>query len=869
MGLLRAWWRRKAGGAGAANAGTGASRGRRPFKLKYGYFRELLAANDKVLEVIAEFEDKLAGTQVFGIETVRARLEAVAYAAFVVVKNLNLISDGRYTRLYDVLDGVSTRIQEALDAHRPGSNARQVVALADADRDAVRDLGAKMASLGEVRNRVGLPVPDGFVVTTAAFDRLVEHNHLAVKIAALCAKLGEADDGLVSASAAIRDLIRGAEIPAELRVTLEAALVHLAARVGDPASTGRPLRLAVRSSAVGEDDTAASSAGQYLTLLNVAAADLPAAYLEVVASLYSPGAIEYRRQAGQRVEETAMAVGCMAMIDAVAAGVMFTRDPTCSDAPRVVVDALPGQGAAAVDGTAATDRFVLQQSDPPLVLERCIADKVRQRVAPSAGGLVDVELAADQRQVACIDDPHLFELVRIARALEKHFGSPQDIEWALAADGSIHVLQSRPLALQSCAPQPAPAAEVVAGYQLLLQQGVTACAGVGAGPVHRIEHESDLEHVPEGAVLVARHSSPTIARVMRRVAAIVTEIGGVTGHMAIVAREFGVPTLLNAPDARTLPVGALVTVDASHARVYLGRIDPLLVAAQVRRAPMTGTPVYQMLERVAQQLCPLHLVDPADPSFNPDHCQSLHDIARFAHEQTFAEMFHIGDDVKRSDEAHGIKLRAHLPIEVYIFDLGGALRPGAGERGAVDVDDIAAVPLRAFVDGLTDPAIHWDRPRPVHLGGFLSVLGESMVNPPPPRYGLGRRSFAMASDTYLNFSTRAGYHFSTVDSYCGRSVNKNYIHFRFNGGAASEQRRIRRARFVSRVLERSGFATQEQGDIVVARLQKYEQPVIRETLTTLGRLTMCARQLDMLMNSDAVVDNFVEGFCRGQYELFC
>jgi len=869
MSRLGAWWRRWVGAGEATSESAGASRQRRPFKLKYGYFRELLAANDLVLEVIAELEDKLAGTQVFGLETVRSRIESASYASFVIVKNLNLISDGRYPQLYDALDRINGHVQAAFGARRHCSNARPVVALADAGRDDAPELGAKMANLGEVRNRIGLPVPDGFVVTTAAYDRLVEHNNLADKIAAEFARLGEADGSLATVSQAIRALILGAEIPADLRVTLQAALVHLAARIGDPLPGGRPLRLAVRSSAVGEDDTAASSAGQYRTLLGVTPADLPASYLEVVASLYTPGAIAYRRQRGQLDVDTAMAVGCVAMLDAVAAGVMFTRDPACSDRPRVVIDAVPGQGATVVDGTAAADHFVLQQSDPPLVLERHIADKAQQRVAQADGDLVDVELAAERRRAPCIDDDHLIELARTARLLEKHFGAPQDAEWVLTADGQLHIVQSRPLGLQRFGPQPEPAAELVAGFTLLLQQGITACPGVGAGVVFRVEREADLDRVPDHAVLVARHSSPTIARVMRQVSAIVTEIGSVTGHMAIVAREFGVPTLINAPGALTLPVGAAVTVDAGRARVYQGTIDQLLVAAQGRRAPMTGTPVFHALEGVARHLCPLHLVDPAAATFKPAHCDSLHDIARFAHEQTFAEMFHIGDDVKRSDEAHGVKLRAHLPIEVYVFDLGGALQPGAAERREVGVDAIAAVPLKAFVDGLTDPTIHWDRPRPVHLGGFLSVLSESMVSPPPSKYGLGRRSFAMASDTYLNFSTRAGYHFSTVDSYCGRSVNKNYIHFRFAGGAASEQRRARRARFVGRVLERLGFSAQAQGDVVVARLQKYEQDFIRDTLTTLGRLTMCTRQLDMLMNSDAAVDDFVDGFCQGRYELFC
>jgi pyruvate,water dikinase len=176
--------------------------------------------------------------------------------------------------------------------------------------------------------------------------------------------------------------------------------------------------------------------------------------------------------------------------------------------------------------------------------------------------------------------------------------------------------------------------------------------------------------------------------------------------------------------------------------------------------------------------------------------------------------------------------------------------------------------MRAFLEGMADPAIRWERPRPVSARGFLSVLGESMAGPPASAQGVGGASFAVLSEPYMNFSTKAGYHFSTVDTYCGASLSKNYIHFRFEKGGAAGPRRARRVRFLSKVLEALDFSTQVRADVLVGRLEKYDRETIQARLADLGRLTLCARQLDMLMDTDASPDFFAERFLAGDFASF-
>jgi pyruvate,water dikinase len=230
-------------------------------------------------------------------------------------------------------------------------------------------------------------------------------------------------------------------------------------------------------------------------------------------------------------------------------------------------------------------------------------------------------------------------------------------------------------------------------------------------------------------------------------------------------------------------------------------------------------------------------------------------------------MFHIGD---RARQTHGTSFRldVRLPLEVRVFDVGGGVTKGAGASGSLGIPDITSVPLLAFMEGLLDPRIRWDEPRPVSARGFMSVMGENIAGPPAVVRGVGGASFAVVSDRYMNFSTKAGYHFSTLDVYCGQSQNKNYVHFKFHGGGAAMNRRMRRIGFLQEVLAGLDFKIKTRGDFLVAQLDKYERDYIRSRLVDLGRLTMCVRQLDMLMDSDAKASALAQAFLKGELDRF-
>jgi pyruvate, water dikinase len=822
-GRLRAAWGALSRRAAAPAAGSAeAAR----FRLMYERFLEILACNDTMLQLIADIEDRLSGRAPFALDTIVRRVRKSALDVFVMVKNLNQISANRHAGLYDALRALDSRLGAITP--RPGEDSERplVVPLETLRAADATTAGAKMARLGEAGATAGVRVPDGFVATSAAFATFMTANELWERAERLEGML-ETTGGAAALAEACREVeaaVLAAPIPERVAAALLAAYDALAA--------GRGPAVAVRSSAVGED-TLASHAGQYRTELDVTRDRLLDAYRSVLASAYTPAAVTYRYEHGMTAHEAAMAVGCVRMLAPRCSGIMFSRPPESPTADGVVVSAVPGISAGVAAGEQDAQVWVLGE----------------RPVTPSGSLLSSADLA---------------ELSDAARRLETCFGGPQEIEWARESAGELFILQSRPMAV---APADAVATEApLSDEPPILAGGLTACPGVGAGPVAIVHGDEELEALPDGAVLVARNASPTFSLVLSRCAAIVTDIGSPTGHMASLAREYGVPAIVGSGRATSLlRPGEPITVDATRCHVFAG----LLAAARASRPEPspTATPALQALRRIARLVTPLSLTDPAADQFCPAGCRSLHDVTRYVHEKTFEVMFHYGD-LASADTHHARRLAARLPIEVLVFDVGGGLRDDAPAGTEIGEDDIASEPLREFLAGMLDPRLHWDRPRPLSARGFLSVLGESMAAPPAEALKVGRASYAIVSDRYLNFSTKAGYHFSTVDSYCGASLNKNYIHFRFSGGAADAERRARRVQFIYNVLSRLDFSVQTRSDLLVARLQKLDRDAIRSRLVDLGRLTMCTRQMDMLMDTDASPDRFARAFLDGQMERF-
>lgn len=829
------------------------------FRRKYNAFKTLLESNADLLKTISGMEVKLEGRQVFGMSYIRSETARIIFHAVRMVKSFEALIGRPCPALMETVDRIQSIIEQELEFKTTRRIPDLVLPFHRITRDMVDFIGGKNANLGEIRSRTRLPIPRGFAITTTAFDELIEFNDLMDEIRKQKMELDPGDpESVMRISEAIRRLILESQVPKPL----EREILRAYSEEISPDGTAF---VALRSSAVGEDSER-SFAGQYQSFLNVPKEDILQKYKAVVASLFTPRAVSYRLRMGISFEDEAMSVTCLEMVAARASGVMYTRHPFETWTDEIIINAVWGLGTSVVDGTATPDTYTLSKDPEPRLLSSGIAPKSTRMVSRTDGGISEAAVDAEMCRKPCLTEAQAVTLASWGIILERHFQGPQDVEWALDHDGRIVILQTRPLLMKG--PEDGPAATPVCSeYPVLLEGGVAACPGVGWGAAQVIRSDEDLLHFPEGGVLVAAHSSPQYVMVMDKAQAIVTNSGSVTGHMASLAREFKVPAILNTQRAtQVIRQGETVTVDAFGVRVYAGKVEPLLNIQWPRAAFMRDTPVYRTLEKLSRHILPLNLTNPKSRRFTAKHCETIHDVMRYTHEMSYAELFQLGDFT--ADQGRmAVRLDVPLPIDLHIIDLGGGLSISE-KKARIKPGQVMSAPFKAVLGGMLHSELKPLEPRPINVRGFLSVMSEQMLTPPRPEHDrFGDRSYAILSDKYLNFSSRVGYHYSILDTYCTESPLLNYINFQFKGGAADDLRRNRRARLIRNILEVYGFLVEVQGDRVNARYAKQPQDRTAEKLDMLGRLLIFTRQMDMLMENEAILDRLTESFLSGRYDV--
>ena len=300
--------------------------------------------------------------------------------------------------------------------------------------------GGKSASLGELL-RAGIPVPPGFGLSATAFEEFLTESGLAHRVAAALRGLGPGDvEGLARASHVIAEAMRSAPVPGAVRAAVADQYALLGRGDDSPA-------VAVRSSALGEDSAEATFAGQQDTYLWVQGADdICSAVRDCWASLYNTEAITYRaRLGGGAAAHPAMGVTVQVMVDAAVSGVMFTCNPVTGDPSMVAVNASWGLGLAVVGGEVTPDDYLVSKVTGEIVREHIHDKEIQYVPAPGRRGTVQVPVDAGRRTAPCLGSQQLAALVELSRRVERHFGSHQDVEWAIDHTGELYVLQSRPV----------------------------------------------------------------------------------------------------------------------------------------------------------------------------------------------------------------------------------------------------------------------------------------------------------------------------------------------------------------------------------------------------------------------------------------
>jgi pyruvate,water dikinase len=696
-----------------------------------------------------------------------------------------------------------------------------------------------------MKSRLGLQVPDGFAISTWAYRHFMEANNLQALISE---KIHSLDikhyDDLERVSKEIQDMVTSSPVPEDLAEAIRQGYDELEKRI--PSG-----RFAIRSSA--RKDTHFSFAGQYETYLNVRGDNLLDRYRDVLASKFSPKAIYYFLS--HTLSESGLAMGecCITMVDAVASGVTYTRDPVRPEEDCLLINSIYGLGKYLVDGTLTPDVFRVSRTEKT-VKESHLATKPVRLVMQTGEGTVEEKVPESEQELPSIGEEHLTLLTDIALKIENHYGCPQDIEWAIDGKGEIFLLQTRPLqVVETKAPTITPD---LSKLEVIISGGTTICPGAGGGPVFHASTSRDLSRIPQGVVLVTPNPFPGLVTAMDKVNGLVAEVGSVASHMATIAREYRIPTLTGVGDVSRLAEGQAITVDATDAVIYSGIHQDLISARRPEYELFDDMAIFNLLEQVLEQVSPLNLIDPRDKNFTPENCITFHDITRFAHQRGMEEMFLSAQNIEDKEKL-GLRLETDIPLPVNIIYVDRDMSGYKGKRRIRD-DELASIPMRAFWDGVKKQG--WPLPPPVNAGGFMKVMITHMTS--GERGTFAENSFAILGEEYMLLSLYLGYHFTTIEAMCAEEVSKNYVRMQFKEGGTSLDRRVRRIRLIMNILSKMGFENSSKGDFLDSMVSYQDRRSITEKLYQLGRITMMTKQLDMALSNDAIARWYTEDFMK-------
>ncbi len=450
--------------------------------------------------------------------------------------------------------------------------------LSELDKNSVPLVGGKAANLAEMY-KLGLPVPQAFVITAEAYKNFLTLNSLDKEIYGILKQIAvENTHELNKAAEQIQKIVANSKFSKEMETEILEAYELLdvnknifsdsaADALGILKNAVEPVFVAVRSSATAEDSVKASFAGQQETFLNVKGKfKVLDAIKKCFASLFSARSIYYRVKKGFEHESVYLAVVVQKMVNSDKSGVIFSQDPV-SQTDNVVIESVFGLGEGIVSGKIKPDHLVVSRNYE--ILDRIISEKKIALVRDSGGYTETIKLTPDKSLTAVLTDYETRKLAEYALKLEAHYAMPQDIEFAIDS-GDIYIVQTRPITTLAKRQEK----KESKGNEVL--SGQAASPGIASGSVKIIRKIEDLQKIRKGDVLVTEMTNPDMVVAMQRAAAIVTNEGGATSHASIISREMGIPCVVGTRNATSiLSEGMHITVNGFTGKVYEGEAESL------------------------------------------------------------------------------------------------------------------------------------------------------------------------------------------------------------------------------------------------------------------------------------------------------
>ena len=797
---------------------------------RYATFQRLLECDRRCHNLLADLEEIYYTSSPVDINRIRALYRDLSTGVRAMLTCLTKLAPGRFKNLLDYYKKIDFYARFAL-APPKCDTVRPFILPINAPYPDDSKTGGKGWHLSHLARDLHLPVPAGFIISASTFNSFLENNDLRLKIDHQLAQTDiNSFASLQEVSNTITEYINQAWIPAELKKEIDMAISILAAEY-----PGR--KFAVRSSAVGEDSLL-SFAGQYCSLLNVTKEEILTAYKKVLAGKYSPEAILYRIINGLDDEETAMAVIVLVMVEARISGVVSTGYPAATENTSTLIHSVRGLGDTLMAGRAtATTQEVHHAGNKTVIIRQ------------SPGTSCD-ELA----------DDHIHLLDRWAQQIAAYYQEPQEIEWSCDIHDTIYILQSRRLMLERDKPETKE--PELSQHPLLFQSGITAAPGIGSGPVCYLPATDELESIADGSILVCEVTPPSLVILLPRLSGVIARYGSSADHFSSVAREFGIPVLVQAGEhCLHLKNGELLTLWAENQAVYRGTVEIADKTSPKQRTQKS--PLFRTLKMVIDFTSPLTLVDPSSPDFRPENCRSLHDILRFIHEKSVQAMFiQSSDSLLRTPK--GVQLQADIPLQIHIIDVGGGLAQNALDKEQIRLTDVCCLPFQALWHGLSHSQVHWRERAHFDWQSYDNIVLAGGV---AAKSDANLASFCLISAEYLNVNIRFGYHFTLLDSLCGEISDENYILLRFAGGGGKSMGKCLRLLFIAKILTRLNFTCEQTGELLDARLMRYDKNITAARLDQVGRLLGAVRLLDMVLTDENMIMPMVEDFFRGKYDF--
>jgi pyruvate,water dikinase len=819
-----------------ANSPPGGETGPGSARFLLRTFKRILGLNTRVLERMAQMDRALGGEYIFDKAFLESAVRDVCGLTHRVVYHLNGMAQEGHVDLYDAFLTVRDALEDILAGGMGPLAGRFTLPFTEIGLEMEPLVGLMSVGLAVLGRKMGLPAPDGLAVTVTGMNVLAETAGGGTR----------KDDS--------------AQARAEVLAEIGEAVAALFKRLGG----GRPLALSLV--AAGHD-----GAGRVLAETSADTAEEAVQAVLKLAEKYATGVAESGETAHVQSAalpspgHTPVAVCLRPIPPASVRGTLETLayDPGLPPAMLAVVQSAGAPAGGLVEHALETsvERHWLSRTAPHALLRSSI---------PS--GLTDVSTAGSRppdtpaRESDGLPQRMKVALAELGLAAERALGGPCRVSWALTPRGALWLTGFEPVirddsdGTQQLEWEGEDDFSGLPGPEdILATGGQVACGGVGAGPVVLIEDDTITESVPPGAIGVARAATPGLSRIVPRLGALLAEVGTAASHLATVARENRVPAIFGVKGVRTLEPGTMVTVDASEGVVYRGVAEALLRQSFMQETQVGSEPEFLVLRRLLRHIRPLNLVDPTAPGFDPAHCRTCHDIIHFSHEKA-VEMLLSMDASGRSGLGAPRRLREDSPFALGIVDLGGGLAPsGLAQKGEVTLKHVESLPLRAFLEGLLLRDARRDAPASLSFGDIVAGMGRTSqaLTATPGNAGL---NLAVAARDYANITLRLGYHFSVVDAVVSDRPEHTFVYFRFAGGFADGDRRVRRAGLILSVLDRLGFAASRQGDLVVGKRKLMEAGEALHALRVLGALSAYTRQLDVELSSDEDVEVFAREF---------